>query len=1024
MREVAKGAGLGVAGRLVLVSLCVVAVGCQKQPASSFSFYEQRIAPIVDVGCQRQTTGCHVDDGHGFALGNLDLSSYDSLSRRADVLDAYGPYPVGVFLLKAGTPVHIDVRTIDPPDPMHPTQRRVGITTDVRHGGGEGAIAQGSRDYAILKQWIDGGHARTGVPQSVIRTSTGACVHGVGSAAGIDLSNPPQDPKSYARFVAQVQPMLTRRCAGSDCHGAQIADLYLSCGTSAAEQRWNYEVSVRYLDEVAASSELLRRPLAVSAGGAYHEGGDIFAGVDDPDYRLLLDWAQDLVKRAPHLLELGAADEGLRFFANRVEPVLVRKGCMFLNCHSPAMFHDLRLRSGSSGFFSSIAMQRNYDMSRNMLALDAPDPNQSRLIAKNLCPATVGGHGVQHRGGALFEDFGGCAKLQTQASAQQCASVDVDHGDLDKIPAYCVLAHWHDLERNLAIKRGELPATPPPAGVLFITRPDGVGGILDFETFRPGADLVLADASQNAQGELDLGATRSLLASCKLGAGLDLRGTAISWDATTIAFSARQSASDAWRIYQVKLDGTQCAPVPGLPAKSAEQNGITIHDFDPAYAPDGRIVFASTRGNLDGGTDYRGPTLTPASLAPNANIYIYDPKTSSVRQLTYLLNQELAPSFLSDGRAIFTTEKRALDFHQLAARRINLDGGDYHPLIAQRSSIGFASGTEVVELPNRNLALVAGPLDAVDGGGSIVVVNRSIGPDQHDRDPHDRGYVHSLTTPTPGVFGGDTGVFRSPAPLPSGRLLAACDLGATDLTRGPRHYGLCELDSVPGGSPRMLWQSAQQSALEPMAVWPRFARPVFRSRSDETNGHTRIEPGQDDAIIHFKDLPMLATLLFSNTRIGRPIPQAMRAVSLFESRPPPSNARSFSTLGKGVVSDKFGQFFQDLRPIGTADLHADGSLQVRIAGGMPFSVEAADASGKALVFGKGAPFTGPILQREELQFYPGERSQQSMPRRLFNGVCAGCHGSLTGRELDVVVNVDVLTSASKTLADDDLLDLR
>jgi hypothetical protein len=65
-----------------------------------------------------------------------------------------------------------------------------------------------------------------------------------------------------------------------------------------------------------------------------------------------------------------------------------------------------------------------------------------------------------------------------------------------------------------------------------------------------------------------------------------------------------------------------------------------------------------------------------------------------------------------------------------------------------------------------------------------------------------------------------------------------------------------------------------------------------------------------------------------------------------------------------------------------------------------------------------------MRQREAMQFYPGERSKQSLPRTLFNGVCAGCHGSISGRELDVGVNVDVLTSASRTLASDDLVDLR
>src|SRR5215510_928043 len=110
-------------------TLAVLAIACDSQAPSTFSFYTERIDPIIDVGCQRQTTGCHVDDGRGFALGNLDLTSYDSLMRRRDVLPAYGPYSVGLLLLKGGTPIKVTVRTIHPPDPDNPTQRRVRITT-------------------------------------------------------------------------------------------------------------------------------------------------------------------------------------------------------------------------------------------------------------------------------------------------------------------------------------------------------------------------------------------------------------------------------------------------------------------------------------------------------------------------------------------------------------------------------------------------------------------------------------------------------------------------------------------------------------------------------------------------------------------------------------------------------------------------------------------------------------------------------------------------------------------------------
>jgi hypothetical protein len=69
-----------------------------------------------------------------------------------------------------------------------------------------------------------------------------------------------------------------------------------------------------------------------------------------------------------------------------------------------------------------------------------------------------------------------------------------------------------------------------------------------------------------------------------------------------------------------------------------------------------------------------------------------------------------------------------------------------------------------------------------------------------------------------------------------------------------------------------------------------------------------------------------------------------------------------------------------------------------------------------LAFRDGAPFDGPMRQRETFQLYPGERANISLKRDQFDGLCGGCHGSVDGRELDVGIRVDVLTSASLTLA--------
>ncbi|MCA9604890.1 MAG: hypothetical protein KC619_04825, partial [Myxococcales bacterium] len=886
--------------------------------------------------------------------------------------------------------------------------------TDIRHNNGR-TIESGSRGYAQLKQWMEAGHTRSGVPDETLADNLGVCVNGAGHHPLYTPGFGARFPASFQRFRNEVQPVLHDSCAGSRCHGSTVADLYLTCGDSEEELDWNFWVSVQHLTTPASTSGFLRRPLSTYRGGVFHEGGNIFASAEDPDYQVLFQWAEELVTNNPEAIAPPTdISEGLRFFANRVQPTLVRKGCMFMNCHSVSMFHDLRLQTGAQGHFSRIGTYRNYETSRLLLALDASDPNESRIIAKNLYPPEFvpGSPGIFHRGAALFEDFSTDGTVNG-ATPDDCAGFDLDNGDLNEVPAYCTMIRWHEIERQAAIARGEIfPDSDVVRAVAWISRPTGVGEPRDFDTYRPGADLMLASASVDAaSGDLSLSGGASVLSGCGLDPSTaDLRGLAVSWDGETLAFGARASGSAPLRLYRMRSDGTNCERVPGIAASSDTENGILTHDFDPAFGANGALVFASTRGNSDASIlGMSGPTRTPAAMQPNANIYVQDPG-GEVRQLTYLLNQEMQPSFMTDGRIIFTTEKREPDFHQLAGRRQNLDGGDYHPLFAQRSSVGYEMATEIVELLDRNFALVAAPLDAADGAGQIIVVNRSIGPDQATPRPTgDNYYIASQRHPT------SSGAWRSPSPLPTGRLLVSCDQGASSLTAGNFDFQLCELD-VDSGRVREIGGAAGRADIEAVAVFARADREIFVSSVAEANGHTYIERGQTDAQVEVVDFPLIATLLFSNTREGRPVDTNIGGIDVYAEYPPPMGATGFGSVSANVQTDDYGMMFLDRRMVGHVSLNPDGSTHFRYPGGLPIVLAATDWDGNPIMFPEGAAFSGPVIQREQMQFFPGERSHQSFRRELFNGMCGGCHGSITNRELDVVVDIDVLTSASQAMS--------
>jgi hypothetical protein len=978
--------------------LVLFACACAPAEPDDFSYYEDRIAPVVNASCARNPSGagCHLGQADGTALGNLDVSSYDALMRRDDALHSYGPYPVGLLFMKAGEQVDIGVSTFNP----DPAMRFVTVRTAVRHANGNG-FDLGSSAYSQVKQWATSGYQRNGLPREVLNTSSGECVH---LDREVRDRTPGFDPMFYQthsdafnEFLRSgVHDILRDSCAGSHCHGSPIADLYLTCGDGPEEEQWNFWVAAQHVnatDGLESTSELLRRPLGMLAGGVYHEGGDILGTTDpeeDPRYQTMLEWIQGLdeaVTAPPTDIS-----DGLRFFADRVQPALVREGCMFLSCHSPSMFHDLRLRNGSLGHFAHVATRRNYEMSRLQLAVESPDPNASRIIAKNLFESEVlsSSQGISHRGGRLFEDeeIAGGDVL----TAADCAPFDAEADPIDDVPTYCILVRWHEIEREEAIASGEIfPATEPVRSLIWVAR-DRANDPRDFEA-HSSADLMIAVTTLDAAGAVTLAGARSLNAGCGLAAGADVRGPAVSWDGARVAFAARPNAGTPFRLYWMDSNGDNCEPIPMIADAQPERNGVRTHDIDPAWAPDGRIVFASSRG-YDGDSPFgERATRTPAANQPNANLFIFDPTTGEVQPRTYLLNQEIQPAFMADGRVVMTSEKFQEDFHQLAGRRMNLDGTDYHPLFAQRGTVGYASATEIVELANRNLAIVAAPIDAVEGAGTIVIINRSIGPAQFGRTSSQQ-YIDSQRFPLGGPASG-SGVYRSPAPLPNGRVIVSCDRGAGSPTAGGFDFDLCELN-LANGALRDIGGAAGRSDIEAVAVYARPQNGVFTARPDEANGNTRIDESLgNDAEIEVLDFPLLATLLFANTRDGRPIDSRIGGFDVLAEFPPDDPGTPINR-----------------RQIGHVPLNVDGSARFRIPGGLPIVLRVTDGGGAPLVFGEGAPFTGEMRQREQMQFIPGERSRQSFPRQLFNSMCGGCHGSITNRELDISPDVDVLTRAS------------
>jgi len=149
----------------------------------------------------------------------------------------------------------------------------------------------------------------------------------------------------------------------------------LTCGDSDEQKKANYLMTRAFVAGTPDDSELLVRPLSPNVGGEYHSGGVFFGSRSDGNYTLVRDWAATAGALSPGVRTLAR-----EFFDTQVMPVLLQRGCAAQACHSPITPHKLRLRAGSSGFFSTIAADRNYaEVHKGFIALGSDDARVSRL---------------------------------------------------------------------------------------------------------------------------------------------------------------------------------------------------------------------------------------------------------------------------------------------------------------------------------------------------------------------------------------------------------------------------------------------------------------------------------------------------------------------------------------------------------------------------------------------------------------------------------------------------------------------
>jgi len=147
-----------------------------------------------------------------------------------------------------------------------------------------------------------------------------------------------------------------------------------------------------------------------------------------------------------------------------------------------------------------------------------------------------------------------------------------------------------------------------------------------------------------------------------------IRDPMVHYDTKKILFSYRKGGTHNYLLYEIDVDG-----------KNLKQLTFGIHDdFEPTYAPDGKIIFCSSRCNR----------FVNCMRTRVANIYSCDADGKNLRPLSSNIEHDNTPWILPDGRVLYMrweyVDRSQMHFHHLWT--MNPDGtnqaiffGNKHP---------------------------------------------------------------------------------------------------------------------------------------------------------------------------------------------------------------------------------------------------------------------------------------------------------------------------------------------------------
>lgn len=249
----------------------------------------------------------------------------------------------------------------------------------------------------------------------------------------------------------------------------------------------------------------------------------------------------------------------------------------------------------------------------------------------------------------------------------------------------------------------------------YVKRPvAALGNPTDNITFSPGGDLYWRDVSSPSAEE------RNLTVRYTQGAG-DVTGPEISPDGRRIVFAMRGPQDPTWDIWEYVINTDTMTRIM---ADSTDANAGD--DIDPAYLPDGRIVFVSNRQTRTREQQTADQTETFSAgdedgRAPALVLHTMDGDGRNIRQISFNQSHDRQPTVLRSGEIMYSRWDHVGPRNQMSIYHTDPDGTGMNVLYGAHSP--GASFAHAREMQDGRIMATLMPLSGSRDGGALVIID-------------------------------------------------------------------------------------------------------------------------------------------------------------------------------------------------------------------------------------------------------------------------------------------------------------